>query len=232
MMDKGIVSFDVWKTLVRSNPKYKPERDRLLTRLLNLGDEEVERVSAAVRSADIESDALTDETGVQYGPEERLVSSLGKLSINPSDHNIQKYIEEIQQLFLEYPLIPNEDDLGISLEYMRREYNGLYVLSNTGFIDGAYMRKALIDIGLMQFMEGAFFSNEEGIAKPSVNFFDLVIRKSGVDPCRIVHVGDNIQADYYGALGAGMQALLLSEKGVQGIESAPTIGEAIENGVL
>jgi putative hydrolase of the HAD superfamily len=224
------ISFDVWKTLIKSNPEFKPKRDEVIADIVGIDD--IKMVSSAIRQADISADERTDSTGFQYGPGDRLALAFNNLGLRAEPKDIEAYSRTIQDLFLEYPVMPNEPHILEHLKVLRSRYRGMYILSNTGFINGSYMREALGNMGIMEFMDKAFFSNEERVAKPSTDFFQSVINEAPVEAPKILHVGDNIQADYYGALGAGMQALLLSEKGLQGIEFAPTIGEAIENGVL
>jgi putative hydrolase of the HAD superfamily len=58
-----------------------------------------------------------------------------------------------------------------------------------------------------------FCSSAVGFSKPSREFFLFVQRKLGVEPNRILLVGDDRKADYEGALAAGWRAALLDRRG-------------------
>lgn len=52
-------------------------------------------------------------------------------------------------------------------------------------------------------------STLEGVAKPDPRIFDPAISALGIEPERIVYVGDTVQADVAGATNAGMQVVQL-----------------------
>lgn len=58
-----------------------------------------------------------------------------------------------------------------------------------------------------------FYSFEIGYAKPEKEFFDYVSSFLHVKGQEILHVGDSLKADYYGAINAGWKAVLLDRNG-------------------
>jgi len=54
------------------------------------------------------------------------------------------------------------------------------------------------------------FSDEIGIRKPDGRIFQLVAKKMKMEPCEIVHIGDNLKADINGAKSAGFKAIHFS----------------------
>lgn len=74
------------------------------------------------------------------------------------------------------------------------------------------MRKVLGKMGILQETDCQFFSNESQIAKPDIRFFRLLEQKFACEPQEILHIGDNYEADYQGAMQANWQAFWFSQK--------------------
>ena len=54
------------------------------------------------------------------------------------------------------------------------------------------------------------FSDEVGIRKPDPHIFQLAATKLGVQTYEIIHVGDNLKSDIWGAKNAGLQTIWFS----------------------
>jgi putative hydrolase of the HAD superfamily len=75
---------------------------------------------------------------------------------------------------------------------------------------------------------GVFCSSAIGYSKPSREFFTRVQQLLGVEPDRILLVGDDQTADYDGALAAGWQAALLDRHGTSSdVASIKTLTELL-----
>ena len=201
------LSLDLWRTLIASNPAYKPRRDEYLAQRIG---QDIDALSVVLRAVDVELDALTESTGRQYSAETRLGAVCERMGLRVREAVISRLATEIQQLFLEYPVCLKEEGLIDVLLSMRKTHR-LAVTSNTGFIDGRFMRKALEAAGLRGLFDVVTFSNELGIAKPAAGIFRQTASDLGVHPWHVTHVGDNLVADYQGALAAGMGAVLIAE---------------------
>lgn len=211
-----LISFDIWSTLLKSNPTYKEKRAKMLRDALS-PDTDVTVVKQTMDEVDKELDALTDRTGTQYGFEARILKIWELL---PSDQRINaltpealEAIGEVHQTIIkEYPPFLMEPDLRETLLAIRNYGIRVALISNTGFIDGKYMRTLLNVLEIWPLVDYALFSNEVGVTKPDNRVFDLLSKQSGVAKEHILHVGDNIAADYDGARNAGLQALHLSKE--------------------
>jgi putative hydrolase of the HAD superfamily len=69
--------------------------------------------------------------------------------------------------------------------------------------------RILHSLGLSRYLDWALVSGAIGFAKPSPQFYRLVLARAGVRPEQIVHVGDSYYADVRGARTVGMDAILL-----------------------
>jgi putative hydrolase of the HAD superfamily len=65
------------------------------------------------------------------------------------------------------------------------------------------------DVGLSELVDGVVSSAAVGHPKPAPAIFAAGLALAGSTPQRAVHVGDSIEHDVYGALGAGIGAVLL-----------------------
>ncbi len=81
----------------------------------------------------------------------------------------------------------------------------------TNFNDGPMQREKIRGAGLDGQFDGVYISGEIGVWKPEPGIFEHAASDLGVDPSDCVHIGNNIQSDVEGALGAGMMALLVEE---------------------
>lgn len=68
-------------------------------------------------------------------------------------------------------------------------------------------------LGLSRYLDWAVVSGAVGFAKPSPQFYRIVVQRAGVPAERILHVGDSYYADVRGARTVGMQTVLLERRG-------------------
>jgi len=81
---------------------------------------------------------------------------------------------------------------------------------------------------LARFVDRAYVSEELGVAKPDAAFFAPAIRDYGLPLCMI---GDNADSDIRGALGAGLDAIWLTQSGMEppaGARRAASLEEVAE----
>jgi putative hydrolase of the HAD superfamily len=76
------------------------------------------------------------------------------------------------------------------------------------------LRNELEAIGLIQFFPVLIASGSVGFAKPKKQIFHLAANKLSEVPNSILFVGDDLQRDYYGAIQAGMKAVLIDRRGI------------------
>jgi HAD superfamily hydrolase (TIGR01549 family) len=76
------------------------------------------------------------------------------------------------------------------------------------------LRDELEAIGLTHFFPMLMSSGQVGISKPEKAIFHLAAKKLNETPNDILFVGDDLQRDYYGAIQAGMKAVLIDRRRV------------------
>ncbi len=63
--------------------------------------------------------------------------------------------------------------------------------------------------GLAKHFNFILASAEVGSAKPDKKIFIEAIRRSGVNPTEVCHIGDDLRADIHGANSVGIEAILI-----------------------
>lgn len=76
--------------------------------------------------------------------------------------------------------------------------------------------------GLTEKIDCVVLSDEIGINKPDRRLFDYALTKSGATASGSLMIGDNLDTDIRGALGAGWHAMLFSPQGQQ-VDGVPTL---------
>lgn len=74
------------------------------------------------------------------------------------------------------------------------------------------LREELETIGLIQFFRVLVASGTVGVCKPNNEIFHLAAKRLNEVPSDILFVGDDLQRDYYGAIHAGMKAVLIDRR--------------------
>jgi putative hydrolase of the HAD superfamily len=96
------------------------------------------------------------------------------------------------------------------LEAMRKMGLKMGIVSNIPSEER--LRNELEAIGLTHFFPTLVSSGEVGISKPIRAIFYLAARKLNERPENILFVGDDLHRDYYGAIDAGMKAVLIDRR--------------------
>lgn len=107
-----------------------------------------------------------------------------------------------------YPPILNAGAIA-TLEGMQDRVRKIGLISNTGRSPGVALRRLLERLGILTFFDVTVFSDEVGCRKPDKRIFDLAMHGLDTEPSNTVHIGDNPEADVWGAKQAGMRAVLL-----------------------
>jgi putative hydrolase of the HAD superfamily len=198
-----LVSFDVWGTLLRGNPDYKHHRVAAVAAALGTAPEQTR---TALDDADDALDEQTLRTGDQYGVAERVAHAAGALGVPaPDGAALAELGTRLADEFRRHPPTATEPDLLATLARLRGAGLRLAVASNTGFVPGREVHRALVRLGLR--VDHQVFSDEVGVAKPSPRLFARLTTAAGCDAAGIVHIGDNERADVAGAADAGLGAL-------------------------
>ena len=121
------------------------------------------------------------------------------------------------------------DDVLPCLERLGTCFRG--VISNG---DAAQQRQKLGATGLLSYFDDVVVPGGSCPAKPKRAIFERACRRAGVPLGSALHVGDSLNADYHGAVSAGLKALLLarhepaSSPGITQIRSLAELPEFID----
>lgn len=97
----------------------------------------------------------------------------------------------------------------------------LLVLSNWD----VSLEQALQRTRLRHELDGVITSAGFGIAKPDPAIFRHALELAGAQPKEAIHVGDSPREDVEGALGAGIQPVLLGAAGSHGVPAISSLSE-------
>ncbi len=85
-------------------------------------------------------------------------------------------------------------------------------LATNGESDEAQIRSALERVNLHQYLDKIFCYQKIGVKKPSEIFFNYILRDLGIQPGKVIMVGDSYEVDIQGALRSGMRGIWLNRK--------------------
>jgi putative hydrolase of the HAD superfamily len=212
------VTFDLWETLIFDEPEKDEVRGRmryegLQTVLSNHGmnipliDLKRGYEQSASRLQSVwnlhEEVPIIDQIQLIVG-----LAAGRPVSFDPS------WVPALERAYVEPILsIPpklSDDATGVLAAVRARSYK-IGLISNTGRSPGDALRQLLGRYGVLRFFDATVFSNEVKRRKPDRTIFDRAARLLGAANELIVHVGDNPEADFWGAKNAGMHAILLDQ---------------------
>lgn len=214
---KGLkhVSFDLWLTLIKSDPVFKPLRNDLFIRHFDIR-QSAEQVTAAFRYFDLLFNRINEKTGGNLQQTEMLYLILDHLKVDieqVSAADMAAYYVEMEQLFFtHHPRLIDAATIPI-LQAIRGNGCSVNILSNTGFILGKSLRQLLEVLQLEPYFDFQVYSDEVGCSKPSADMyghvFSTVNQNRLVQKEEILHIGDNEIADYKGAQQFGFRTALI-----------------------
>ncbi|GIM58318.1 HAD family hydrolase [Capnocytophaga canimorsus] len=211
-------SFDLWLTIIKSNPQYKSRRNRLLKDYFSIS-QSLDSVDKVVRYYDLLCNEISEKTGRHFHFLEIILLILRKLKgriDNIEQESIFLFYEETDRLLMDLkPELMNPDIYSL-LEKIRRDGKTMSIASNTAFIQGKSLRKVLNFYGLSDLFSFQIYSDEIGFSKPSSFFFDAIfenIKKidESLTKKEVVHIGDNFIADHKGARLYGFNSILIKK---------------------
>lgn len=210
------ISFDLWLTLIRSNPEFKGKRNLLFRDFFEI-NASIEEVTQVIRYYDVLCNKMNENTGLNINTYEIYYFILNKLNVDISGitiaHLDQFYIET-ETLFFEYKPQLMYPAIHKLFDELKSENKSMNILSNTGFIKGKTLRKLMTEYGFQDQFDFQIYSDEVGFSKPNHQIFKLVEDQvklnRNLEQKDVVHVGDNIIADYNGAIAYGFGAILLN----------------------
>lgn len=207
-------SFDLWLTLIKSHPEFKTKRVELFVSFFEI-DRPIEEVAKVVKYYDDLCNTINEVIGRNIDTFEIYLLILGSLHVELKQIKIEKlneFYQKSENLFLEYKPVIIFKNLNHFFSEIKNQGKTINILSNTGFIKGATMRKFLIEEDLDQYIDFHIYSDEINCSKPNPLIFQEVknkIKNQDLMMNQILHIGDNPIADYKGAKDFGFNAYLL-----------------------
>ena len=128
-----------------------------------------------------------------------------KLSDQDALEKFDFYLNHYQQNWRLYP------DVLPCLDRLRGRRLG--IISNG---DPGVQEIKLRNLGIRDRFEQVVFSGEVGVSKPDPRIFLEACRRMGTTPGESWYIGDNPEADVRGSRAAGMKALWINRKGLDG----------------
>jgi len=210
-------SFDLWLTLIKSNPLFKKQRSLYFHTHYNFQGKTLAEVEHVFRQVDIMCNTINERTGKNIDAEEMylmVISLMNDNRINLHNIDVNALYTRMETLLFEYlPVVYCNRTTGV-LSNLKARGATANILSNTGFIKGVTLRKVLAELGLYDHFDFQLYSDEAGMSKPNPAFFNLMITQAmALKPLEltgIVHIGDNPVADIAGAQTVGINSLLIN----------------------
>jgi len=209
MSEIKVVSLDLFETLVHFNSELFDSRvalEKAFENHPNAPSLSFNLVYSQYREI-VRSRIQNYDEELEFRNEDVLVEiwEANRIKVNPK-------IEEMAlSIMIDYfnvvtPLIDPITGVFDTLEAFRASGQNLILLSNHSFARNGV--EIMSKLNLTQFFTKMIFSAELGYKKPSPKIFDL-IRDTFPDYSKeeIVHIGDDIRADVYGALKYGIKAI-------------------------
>lgn len=211
-------SFDLWLTLIKSNPLFKQRRAAIFHQNFNTLGKSLSEVESIFRQVDLMVNSINETTGKNIDAEEMylmVISIINDNKICLQDVDVQSLYQQMETLLLEHMPLIYCDRTAEVLAFLKDEPGiTANLLSNTGFIKGITLRKVLNHLGIHQYFDFQLYSDEAGLSKPNKAFFQLMLdevaKLKTVQPSQILHIGDNPKADIWGAEMAGVSSLLVN----------------------
>ncbi|MCW3093022.1 MAG: dehalogenase [Ferruginibacter sp.] len=215
-------SFDLWMTLIKSNPSFKTERAQFFFKNFNSKKKTIAEIISIFRQVDLMCNAINEKTGKNIDSDEMhlmVISMMNDFDI-ASFANIDLcwLYNEMEALLFNYMPVVYSDQTLHSLDKLRQGSSCSFnISSNTAFVRGKALRKVLTSLSLEPFFDFQLYSDEIGISKPNRRFFELMLEGARGIPSNknialmdILHVGDNPTADIAGALSAGIHSFQIN----------------------
>lgn len=210
-------SFDLWLTLIKSNPTFKIERTLLFYKNFNTLNKTLTEVESVFRNIDLMCNAINEKTGKNIDSEEMYLMVIFQINntLAPFESiDTAKLYKEIEQLIFKYTPVIYDIETYECLDKMKQNPTvTLSTLSNTAFIKGSTLRIILDHLELSKYFDFQIYSDEEGISKPNKEIYNSLLTKiyavsktKNISLNEIMHVGDNPIADILGAKSIGIHA--------------------------
>lgn len=198
-MDIKHISFDLWNTIIRSNPNYTSAANEVwmehlgIKNLLGGDDPEIYSIflNSMIMTCNSYYNTISEVTGKHNTFKERLIYLYTATGIIPTVDFIntksKSIYNSLEQVFLDNPSsLFDENTMDVLLELRDRGIT-TNIVSNVGFIKSQTLNKNLEILGVEDLFNFKIYTDQF----PIHNIFQGVINKSGYTPDKIIHVGSD-----------------------------------------
>ncbi len=92
------------------------------------------------------------------------------------------------------------------LERLRKNGKKIYLLSNA---QRMFTEPEMKMLGIYEYFDGILYSSDQGVKKPSSYFYDALFKQYGLNKEESVMIGNEYQADIYGADNYGIKSMYI-----------------------
>lgn len=213
-------SFDLWLTLIKSNPRFKQERTKYFYEKFNSKNKSIEEVALIFRQVDLMVNAINEKTGKNVDADEMylmVISIINDYNFQFQELDLTHLYQKMENLLFEHmPLLYCDRCIPVLSQIKENGFSSTNILSNTGFIKGQTLKQVLRHLQIDQFIDFQLYSDEVRMSKPNPEFFELMLntidkkRHPEINLNHIIHVGDNPHADVGGAQAIGISSMLIN----------------------
>ena len=209
------ISFDLWLTLIQSNPEYKQKRNRLMIDFFSI-NLEPSVVDDSYNKFDKLFNNINEITGGNLNAKELWLIFLAEMNVDVQLLNLtalQAFTDKTEKLFFEYHPTLLDNRTPQLLERLVNEGYTLSLLCNTSFTESNFLKKLLVLLGIDKYLSFKLYSDEMGYSKPNINVYEQLYNEAQklrpLTKKDILHIGDNPRADLWGAKNFGIEGRLL-----------------------
>lgn len=214
-------SFDLWLTLIKSNPEFKKQRALLFYNQYNPNHKTIDEVIQIFRQVDVMCNTINEKTGKNIDTDEMylmVIIALNNYNPNIAVVNTNHLYNQVEKILFNYlPTIYCNNTFNALAQLQQITGAPFNLLSNTAFIKGKSLKIILNQLNIAQFFSFQIYSNEVGISKPNPKIFKLMYLQAkqlqpqtNLLPSQCIHIGDNVNADILGAKQIGLHTLQIN----------------------
>ncbi len=219
MTIKG-VTFDLWQTLLIDNrdlglARMQVRLDGAMEILREAGEGYSEdQVAQAYRQCYRTChDVRAEELDVSFT--EQIEIFVGHIDEGLPARLSQEVVGRIAGVYadslFDYPPPPHPDAKGV-LSRLKGSGYSLGLISNTGMTPGVTFRTYMEQLGILGYFDALAFSDELKLAKPAGRIFLHTVDELRLSSEQVVHVGDHLLNDVFGASQVGMKTVWIDRK--------------------
>lgn len=212
------ISFDLWLTLIKSNPEYKIQRNLLFKKFFQI-DKPIEEIAAVIRKWDLFTNSVNEKVARNFDTFEIYYLILDGLDVDINNYSrvqLDEFYLLTEKLMMQYKPLLLDEELPTLLRKLHEAGITMNILSNTAFIKGRSLRQLLAFYGLDSYFAFQAYSDETGFSKPGREMYqyayDNITQLGPLEKHEVLHVGDNLVSDYHGAIAFGFEAHLITNK--------------------